>query len=446
MNLRVVSKLKKKALAKVSPSLQEAEKEKEYAVQLAGILEKMGGVRVSFVGSAARDTGLKGDRDIDLFVQFPVSLDEETIVKKTFDFTKKRIKADWITRYAEHPYLQAKIGEYKVEVIPCFIAEPHAGIKSAVDRSPLHMDYLQKRLSPAQREDVRILKQFLKNNCLYGAELAVRGFSGLVCEYLVLNYRSFEGVVENASRWKPPVRIDIEGGSQKQFSEKFVLIDAIDRNRNAGAVVSETNLNRFIALCQAFTKKPSEKFFFSKPTKPSKAIVKSAWKKRGTEIALFEFAAPDVVEDILAPQLKKTEENIARHVSLSGFPVFATASFLSGKKGFLLFEFTFAEKPRVKKIIGPPAWNEKAVEEFRQGKKPLRGPFVEHGRIVVEIEDKGSVFEELEKAKNNPERRGVASHLVSPLKKAILRKNESTFNAPCLAELQAYFLKKEPWW
>ncbi|HLC38458.1 MAG TPA: nucleotidyltransferase domain-containing protein, partial [Candidatus Norongarragalinales archaeon] len=259
MNWKASAKAKNRVLARVSPTPKEAGEEKKFALQLAVILQKMGGVKVSFVGSAARDTGLKGDNDIDLFVQFPASMEKEDIVEKTFSYTRKNIKANWIVRYAEHPYLQARMDSFKVEVIPCFIVEPHAGIKSAVDRSPLHMDYLQKRLSPQQRGDVRVLKQLLKNNGLYGAELAIRGFSGLVCEYLILNYRSFEGLVENASKWKPPVRIDVSGGSIKHFPEPFVIIDAIDRNRNAGAVVSDTNLNRFISLCQAFSKSPSEK-------------------------------------------------------------------------------------------------------------------------------------------------------------------------------------------
>ena len=446
MNWKASAKAKNRVLARVSPTPKEAGEEKKFALQLAVILQKMGGVKVSFVGSAARDTGLKGDNDIDLFVQFPASMEKEDIVEKTFSYTRKNIKANWIVRYAEHPYLQARMDSFKVEVIPCFIVEPHAGIKSAVDRSPLHMDYLQKRLSPQQRGDVRVLKQLLKNNGLYGAELAIRGFSGLVCEYLILNYRSFEGLVENASKWKPPVRIDVSGGSIKHFPEPFVIIDAIDRNRNAGAVVSDTNLNRFISLCQAFSKSPSEKFFFSTPKKQGKRETETAWRKRKTQLALVEFEAPDVVEDILIPQLKKTEENAARQVWLAGFPVFSSASFVSGKKAFLLFELPFASRPALKKLVGPPAWNEKAVEGFLKGKKPLRGPFVEGDRIVVDLRDENeSIFGLLEGLKKKPVVWGVASHFLAPIRKARILKNEKIFSSSCVKELAEYFFKKEPW-
>ena len=117
--MKSVAALKKKVLGRISPSASEAEAEKRFASRLKKILEGAGAEKVSFVGSAARDTGLKGDNDIDLFLQYPPELEKDYIVEKTFTYARKNIKADWIVRYAEHPYLQAKIGAFKVEVIPC---------------------------------------------------------------------------------------------------------------------------------------------------------------------------------------------------------------------------------------------------------------------------------------------------------------------------------------
>jgi len=445
--MKSVAALKKKVLGRISPSASEAEAEKRFASRLKKILEGAGAEKVSFVGSAARDTGLKGDNDIDLFLQYPPELEKDYIVEKTFAYARKNIKADWIVRYAEHPYLQAKIGAFKVEVIPCFIAKPHEGIKSAVDRSPLHMDYLQKRLSPKQREDVRLLKQLLKNNGLYGAEIAVKGFSGLVCEYLTLNYRTFEGVVENSAKWRTPVRIDIEGTSEKQFTESLAIVDAIDRNRNAAAVTSEENVLRFIALCQAFASNPSEKFFFAKRKARTLAESKAAWKNRATQIALVEFPSPDVVEDILSPQLEKTRERAEKQLALDGFCALGAHSFTEKGKCFMLFEFASAEKPLVEKHFGPPAQDGKAVAKFLKGKKILRGPFIEGSKIVVETAGKKeNAFEKLAELKTRAVKWGAASHLLSPLKKAIVRKNEGVFTPGAAQGLQDYFFKREPWW
>lgn len=441
------TRLKKTVSAKVSPTAQEAREEKAFALKLSKILEGIGADRVSFVGSAARDTGLKGDNDIDLFVQFPTKMDEEKIVNKTFDFTKKKIKADWQIRYAEHPYLQAKIGKFKVEVIPCFTATPHGGIKSAVDRSPLHMDYLQKRLTAIQREDVRILKQLLKNSGLYGAEWTVKGFSGLVCEYLILNYRSFEKLVESAAKWKPPVRIDFDGDSEKQFAEPFVFIDAIDRNRNAGAIVSAANLNRFIALCRILRDNPSEKLFFTQPKRPSLSQTKALWKKRKTHLVLIDAKEPDLVEDIIAPQLAKTRENICKRLQERGFKVFDCASFVQGSKAFVLIEVENDKPPSLKKIFGPPVWNEKAVLQFLKGKKGIRGPYIQEDRVVMETSIEGKTLVQiLGDLKKNPVKWGVASHYAKPFKSSSLKLNEGVFSKAIERELGAYFARKESWW
>ncbi|MFH0713638.1 MAG: CCA tRNA nucleotidyltransferase, partial [Candidatus Micrarchaeota archaeon] len=267
-----------KIAAGVSPSKAELEEEKKFA---AGIIAKLAAklpktCKILFVGSAARDTGLKGDRDIDLFATFPREMNEDVIVKKTFNAAKKAVKTKWITHYAEHPYLQTTISGFKVEVIPCFQVEPHSGIKSAVDRSPLHMDYLQKKLTQRQRRDVRVMKKLLKVHEIYGAEVEVGGFSGLVCEQLMLKYGGLENLLREAAKWLPPVYIDYEGtwnaeskSGKMELLHKFpdaklVLIDVIDRNRNAAAAVSPQSLAKFILLCRQFVKKPSESFFVEK--------------------------------------------------------------------------------------------------------------------------------------------------------------------------------------
>ncbi|MEM0475751.1 MAG: nucleotidyltransferase domain-containing protein, partial [Candidatus Norongarragalinales archaeon] len=216
--------LRKKILERISPTPSEAAAEKRFALELGEKLARAFSadgartpVKIHFVGSAARDTGLRGDKDIDLFVSFPRSKTREEIVEKTVAVTKRAIRARWQMHYAEHPYLRAEVQDentkekFEVEVIPCFATRPHEKLKSAVDRSPLHMLYLQQRLTKKQREDVRLLKQLLKAREIYGAEARVGGFSGLLCEYLILNYRSLDGLMRAAAKWKPQVVIDLEG-------------------------------------------------------------------------------------------------------------------------------------------------------------------------------------------------------------------------------------------
>ncbi|MFH0973556.1 MAG: CCA tRNA nucleotidyltransferase [Candidatus Micrarchaeota archaeon] len=435
------SALRKKILERISPTPSEAAAEKRFALSLS---EKLGRafaargsrVKIHFVGSTARDTGLRGDKDIDLFVSFPRSLKKEEIVAKTIAVTKKTIRAKWEMHYAEHPYLQAVVDGFEVEVIPCFATKPHEKLKSAVDRSPLHMLYLQEKLSNSQREDVRLMKQLLKAHGIYGAEARVGGFSGLLCEYLVLNYRSLENLMKNAAGWKPQIVIDMENyyeESKQPFTEPLVLVDAIDRNRNAAAPVTETALHKFILLAREYKAKPNEALFFPKKRVYSKAEFLKAMKKRGTDFLLLEFRAPRVVDDILWPQLARTAHSLRKQLEQRDWSVAGTTHFADEKtrKGFILIELESLERPRLARVYGPPVTHENDVRTFLAAhKKPLRGPFVEGARVAVE-EKRALVDAQafLKTALKQPIKIGVASYLRSPLRKARYWKNEKAVNA-----------------
>ena len=391
----------------VSPTAADAREEKKFALQVATKLqERLGkdGARVFFVGSSARDTGLAGDRDIDLFACFPTALSREHIVQRTISATKAALAADWQMHYAEHPYLQARIGRFTVEVIPCFEAKAHQPIKSAVDRSPLHMDYLQKRLNVGQKRDVRVLKALLRHAGIYGAEAKVEGFSGLLCEYLILNYRSLFNLLKEASCWKPPVVVDIEGVRTReeggpQFVAKaflqsgLVLIDAIDKNRNAAAAVGPQSLATFISLSSALLAAPSISFFVDEHAQERSPMPKgqlaAAISRRGTALYLLEFPVPPkMVEDTLYPQLRKALRSTAEHLAAEEFEVLGSDCFASEGTGYFLLELAHPNRPAVKRLVGPPAWMIKDSVDFvaaRPASDLLRGPFIAGERWVVEI-------------------------------------------------------------
>jgi len=452
---------------RISPSKQEADEEKRFAATISKkISAALGGkAEIKFVGSAARDTGLAGDMDVDLFVAFPKKFDRDYIIKQTISATKKAVKAKWLMRYAEHPYLQTRIGKFQVEVIPCFKIEPHEKIKSAVDRSPLHMDYLQKRLTGVQKRDVRVLKSLLKNAGLYGAEVEVEGFSGLVCEQLILNYRSLAGLVENASEWKPPVIVDIEGAYKtttdkellKQMFPKaaLILVDAIDRNRNAAAAVSETNLSKFICLCRAFWQNPANPAFFSRATQaPDKKKLQATLSQREHSLVSLEFPKPDVIEDILVPQLRKSASAIARQLQLADFRVLDSTAFTSASRCFILLELESDSLPRIKKLQGPPVADAKSCARFLAEHSPeywLRGPYVEGSRIFVEKKrEVTNAVALLKRIIVSPKANGIASHLVAPLKKARIHEGHAILSSKGLDEsalraMEYFVFRRDPW-
>lgn len=426
-------KLRVAVLARISPTPSEAQTEKRFALALS---EKLGRAfakhgkhgkraKIHFVGSSARDTGLRGDKDVDLFVSFPRSLSKEQIVERTVATVKKTFRAKWVMHYAEHPYLRAVLDGFEVEIIPCFETKPHEKLKSAVDRSPLHMLYLQQRLTRAQREDVRLLKQLLKAHGVYGAEARVGGFSGLLCEYLILNYRSLDGLMKSAAEWKPQVVIDIEGHYESEsgkppFAEPLVLVDAIDRNRNAAAPVTQTSLNKFILLARQCKAKPNEALFFPKRKVYSKRQILVAMKKRGTEFLLLEFNSPRIVEDILYPQLARTTASLRKQLESREWRVLGNSHFVVDGKAFILLELESLSRSKLARVYGPPVSHADAVRRFLAAHKaPLRGPFVEGARVAVEEERALIDAQEfLRGALKRPVALGVASHLRAPMRKA----------------------------
>jgi tRNA nucleotidyltransferase (CCA-adding enzyme) len=108
--------------------------------------------------------------------------------------------------------------------------------------------------------------------------------------------------------------------------------------------------------------------------------------ERGTELVMVVFDAPDVVEDILFPQLRKAEASITNLIERHGFEVYRSDVCAGGDKAFLLFEMLVWSLPNVKKHFGPPVTSKLHAEKFKKKYAPSHQMFIENGRYVVEVE------------------------------------------------------------
>ena len=162
-------------------------------------------------GSLAKDTWLKEDPDIDVFMQLSPSIPRKSLGELALKIARKATEGSkQVERFAEHPYLEAFVDEVRVNIVPCYLAKPGEWL-SATDRTPYHTDYINSHLKAALHADVRLLKRFMKGIGVYGAEIKIGGFSGYLCELLVLNYGSFLKVLETFAQHKPKRVVDIEG-------------------------------------------------------------------------------------------------------------------------------------------------------------------------------------------------------------------------------------------
>ncbi|MGB2727033.1 MAG: CCA tRNA nucleotidyltransferase [Halobacteriota archaeon] len=346
------------------------------------------------VGSTARNTWISGEADIDIFIMFPAEMSEEDLKEKGLALARS-ISDRYEERYASHPYIHAYFydaegrTEHEADLVPCFSVKDASLLKSAVDRTPFHNEYVTKRI-PGLEEEVLLLKQFLKSAGIYGSEQRRKGFSGYLCELLVLRYSSFAALLRNASKWQYGERIEIEGGGKYKGEDALIVIDPVDPNRNVAAAVSLDSFCRLIDAARDFLACPDASFFaMEKKKEMSRAEFMKCVEERGTEFVMVLFEAPDVVEDILFPQLRKAEASVTNLIERNGFAVYRSDVSVEGDKAFLIFELLVWNLPQVKKHVGPPVTSKYHSEQFKSKYKPIHfRKRIENGRYVVEVERK----------------------------------------------------------
>ncbi len=229
--------------------------------------------RVEAVGSYAKDTMLFDKWEIDVFVIFS-SVGREWINRESERVMASclRGKLPIVRKYAQHPYITVSLMGLEADVVPIAEASDHAF--TGVERTPHHTRYVLSRLKPCQRDEVRLLKSFMKGIGVYGAETARAGFSGYLAELLVITYGSFHRVLQAASEWRPVIYIDPENSGDKERllrkyrDSRIIVVDPVDPERNAAAAVGPQSLATMILASKLYLEKPSRSFFhvFSRPS------------------------------------------------------------------------------------------------------------------------------------------------------------------------------------
>jgi tRNA nucleotidyltransferase (CCA-adding enzyme) len=348
-------------------------------------------VRALVAGSAARETFLEDRLDFDLFLLFPPELSKDQLEADGLALGRA-VLTDPETRYAEHPYLRGTFEGFQVDAVPGYAITDSAHPLSAVDRTPFHQAYLVARQTPAMIDQVRLTKKFLRCLGLYGSETRTEGFSGYLQELLVLRYGSLRGLQEEARRWRPPVHLSESGKDPPRLPSHVALIlpDPVDPNRNVASALSQRNLATFILAAEAYLRNPSERWFEG-AARPSITIEQALERLRArtTHVAVVSLPRPDLVDDILYPQIRKAEHAIAEEAERQGFEVMGTASAAGDASLVLLVEVTQLLLPAVKLHEGPPVGIDRVgnfLEKWTDPSGPtLQGPYVQaDGRLAVE--------------------------------------------------------------
>ena len=302
-------------------------------------------------------------------------------------------------------------------------------IKSSVDRTPFHVRFVKNNLK--KPDEVRLLKQFCIANKCYGADVKTLGFSGYICELLIIKYGSFMNLAEKAAKWRACQVITFENLKNEDACSRFktpmIVVDPVDRNRNVGAAISAEKFYTFVDACKKFITKPNKKFFFPPKPKPySTAKISKEIKKRGTNWYLISFEKPKVIDDILYPQMKRCCKAIEKLLTQNGFRVLK-CDFYCNKNCSLVYEMEIWEIPRITKNVGPDVYSRHAEEFLKHYKK--REVFIENDKWVVETERKFTkVFDYLKNLLRMNEKdlleKGIPSKIAPKMRKAKIAHDE----------------------
>jgi tRNA nucleotidyltransferase (CCA-adding enzyme) len=329
-------------------------------------------------GSVAKSTNLK-HYDMDIFVQFYKNPDSdllEAVLKKEFARVERL--------HGSRDYFKIHAGSKHYEIVPVLKIAKAEQAENVTDVSMLHVKWVKANLK--NPGDVKLAKLFCRAQHVYGAESFISGFSGYFLEILIVYYGSFEKMIKAAAKWKPKVVIDaahyytskedalFQLNASKTISP-VIVIDPVQKDRNAGAAVSIEKFDKFVKAAQEYTKKPSEKFFAAEEFSAEK-LKKEAGKNKTAVILKAEPVKGKL--DVVYSKIVKVQEHIKQQLELNEFSVHKTE--FEFTENIIWFIVSPVKLPSQKKHLGPKAdFEPKFIDSF---KKKYKNAKLEKGRYA----------------------------------------------------------------
>lgn len=324
-------------------------------------------------GSVAKNTWLRGNHDVDIFVLFNNDKNASDILEETLKLVFKNVERI----HGSRDYFQLIYKNLNFEVVPVQKIENIKEAKNVTDISPLHVKWVGSKATKKIADEIRLTKAFAQAQGVYGSETYVKGFSGYVLEIITIYYGSFEKLVKAATSWKTHEIIDISKHHESLNKSKIsplIVVDPIDKTRNAAAALSEDKFRRFINSCKGYLRNEDVNFF----------------KKK--ELTLKDLDDKDVVikvsplkgkKDVVGTKILKCLEYIQKELIEEGYTILE-ADWYWNEDALLWFKVTSIELPKFKKHYGPPASKEEHMKQFKLKWRHEKA-YEENGKIYVTI-------------------------------------------------------------
>ncbi len=377
----------REVLATIVPGRQERQRNKMViGMFLKRLNAQLMDAKAILGGSGAKDTWLAGNHDIDIFVLYPLQQYKDKsselsdilhpALKKSFPGTKI------LRLHGSRDYFQVSFQRCTFEIIPIFHINRAEEAKNITDVSPLHAKWVQQNVK--DKNQVRLAKQFLRANKLYGAESYIQGFSGYVVEILLARYGTLESFLQAAQRWGVKEIIDIANHYPKKDAlfhlnasktqSPLIVVDPVDKARNAAAALSEEKFFLLKEKAREYLKKPSPGFF--KEKKLDYAAVKTLAEEKKQNLVYIEVTPLAGKKDVVGVKLLQVFRFLEKRLqpfSLAAAGWEGTLIYLLAKK---------RELPKHELREGPPLKLEQFVRKFRKKHKTT---FIKNGRVCASV-------------------------------------------------------------
>lgn len=325
------------------------------------------GASAQIGGSVAKGTHSGSDYDIDIFIKYEadnnISDDLERVLKG-IGWSYRRVQAsrDYFIVNDNHDY----------ELVPVLDIDDPADAETVIDISPLHVDYFNERATQGQKDDVRLLKQFMKAHHVYGAESHIGGFSGHVVDLLILAYGSFMDVLDAAASWEAKTVIDIEEHhdtpmltlNESKTHGPLIVVDPIQAERNAAAAVTEASFNTFKDAASSFKANPSIASFHT-PSLQERVSTTRDNTPKGSQTAVIDVRFEDERNDVSGAKLVKLKSFLERRLNEADFDVHKAITHHEDKSAIVLAASSTPRNDR-HEIIGPPLHLDEHIERFKE--------------------------------------------------------------------------------
>ena len=372
-----VSDYKEKKSKEIIPTEEEKVKltkvDNEITNNVRNVINELGyGDKIKFVemqGSYAKETDLAGSSDLDLFIGFDKSVPREEFERMGLEIGQKAL-AEYkpYERYAEHPFTEAFVGDVEVQIVPAYDISlediKNRQMLSATDRTPHQTRFMNQALSKEQKQDVRLLKKFMRESRVYGSDEKIKGFSGYSVESLIHELGSFENTVDFFANFE---KNKVLGNTESKYYTPFTLMDPIDPHRNLVKAFSDQKIARMIKTSREFLKTGE----IPKPTttKMDSIGIKIKYNDRS--------------DDKLYGEINKSIGSIQDKLKDSGYPTKTESEKITGdfevdvprtsfnvdkenKEVTINFGLEQFENKEPVKITGPPIRFGSAVQAFRE--------------------------------------------------------------------------------